>query len=262
MLGVILNEAKSIKEFKRDYVLSNDVKLVDMINLLVKFYYLKENQDKDKIYKCIMEDISQNLKDNFVYTKWNTIVKRNINKFYKLVKIHNINVQLFNINKIIITNNELQSIKSLEDVVLEKLAFIMLVYAKISRIQIQSKDHWINKSISTICKEAKVGLRGNDQMIALNKLFNEKYIAVSKTNNKTTIKVCFFDESEEINENDLIITDFDGVIHQYLIWKDEKWIRCQVCGKWIKPKGNSRVKYCKVCAKNKRLERQRNYMKN
>ncbi len=259
MLDVILMEEDVVKKFKKDYELPSELKWTEMVRLLVKYYILK-NKEKDEIYKCIMKDIQSSLKDKFIYTKWDSLVKKNINYFTKIVNMYKIEVKLFQIEQINITSNELNNIKRLNNIVLEKIAFILLVYAKISKIQMQSEDCWVNKSITTICKEAKVGLRGIEKARILNELYKIDYISINKVNTNTNIKVCFIDN--EFDEKGLMITDFNGVVYHYLNWKGENWIRCEgdYCSKWVKSKSN-RTKYCKTCWKEKQLEWQRESMR-
>lgn len=254
MLGVILNEKKIVEDFKNDYSLPQAISILDLIKLLIKYYY-SEGNDKDEIYKFIMDDLKNSLEDDFIYTKWNNMVKSNITRFIKLIRMYNINTELTNITEVKITNNELEKIKLLDDIVLEKIAFVLLVYAKITIQQNKNKDCWINQSCITICKEAKVGLRGVEQMRKMNELYIKKYIDMSKINTRTNIKVCFVDD--KTSGEGLIIDDFNGVVYRYLIWKGENWKRCQVCNKWIKIKGkkDNSKKYCKACAKQENIRK-------
>ncbi|MGU9539168.1 hypothetical protein ACQX0N_09330 [Clostridium tepidum] len=96
----------------------------------------------------------------------------------------------------------------------------------------------------------------------MNKLYKKGYITISNINTKTNIKLKFGDKENIESENDLIITDFDGVVYQYLIWRGEKWKRCEVCSKWIRIKSKKIPMYCSKCKKEKQLEWDRKYHKN
>ena len=74
------------------------------------------------------------------------------------------------------------------------------------------------------------------------------------------MKINYIDNDSEV---EMIINNFDGVIYQYLIWKGERWKRCELCNKWIKirNKKNTSQKYCGSCKKMKQLEWNNNYRK-
>ncbi|APR02535.1 TPA: hypothetical protein ACXDAY_002332 [Clostridium botulinum] len=263
MLDEILNETEILEEYKQNHLIPEKIKITDIIYLLTKDYCL-QNKERKEVYKLIMEDLKKTLGNKFIYTKWNKTVKGIVNRFYRDKSIYKFEVKMNDINEIRISQNELQTIRQLDNLVLEKIAFTMLVYAKISKIQMQreNNDYWVNKSCSVICREAKVGLRGDKQKRIMNELYKREYITTSNINTKINIKLNFGDKENVKNEDDLVITDFDGVVHQYLIWRGEKWKRCLVCDKWIRVKNKERTKYCNKCSKEKRLERQRKYMKN
>lgn len=248
MLDVILNESEVVNDFLKTYKIPKHIKPTHIIYLLAKKYYL-DGKQKEDIYMKILKDIKESYGDKYIYTKWNKIVKNTVNRFFREKSRYNLKIKMNDIKEIAVSENELNKISELNNSVLEKIAFVMLVYAKISKIQLQqdNKEYWVNKSCSTICKEAKVGLKGNKQKLIMNELYNKKYISMSDNNNKTNIKINYINEKEVKGENDLVITDFDGVVHQYLIWKGEKWKRCEECGKWIRQK-NNKIKYCDKCA--------------
>ncbi|EKS4345235.1 hypothetical protein QB607_003239 [Clostridium botulinum] len=260
MLDEILNETEILKQYETNHHIPEKIKITDIIYLLTKKYCLQDKEKKE-VYKLIMEDLKKTLSNKFIYTKWNKTVKGIVNRFYRDKSIYKTEVKMNDINKIRISQNELQSIRQLDNLVLEKIAFVMLVYAKISRIQMQqsNSDYWVNKSCSIICREAKVGLRGNEQKRIMNELYKKEYITTSNINTKTNIKLNFGNKENIENENDLIITDFDGVIYQYLIWRGEKWKRCEGegCEKWIRIK-NNKIKYCLSCAKKNKKEQTKN----
>lgn len=270
MLNIILSDTELLREFRSSNKFPKDIKLTDMINILIKDYYIKR-QDREEIYKNIMEDLKESLGEEFVYTKWNNTVKIMINVFFKFIKTNKIEtIKMHDISEIRISKNELDKIKELKDLVLEKLSFVLLVYAKINYLQNPKTyqkvkdgekkkkiDYWVNQSFNIIFKEAKVGLKGDEQKKKINKLYEKKYISMSKMNNKTSIKINYVDKESIKSEEDLVITDFDGVVYQYLLWKGEKWRRCEICGKWIRIKGikDNSKKYCSTCAKSEKIRK-------
>lgn len=253
ILGLILNETEVVNEFKNTYIMQ--VKPIIMISLLIKKYHLDECT-KDAIYINIMKDLEQSLKKDFIYTKWDTTIRRNIKSFYRNISIYKTKVRMINVESVDITVTELKKINTLNNLVLEKIAFVMLVYAKISNIQLQSKEGWINKSCSMICKEAHVNLRGIEQKRILHSLYELNYIKMRNNNSKINMKIDYIDKD---SNTELVISDFDGVVYQYLIWKGEKWKKCNECGKYFKPKSNS-AKYCVGCKKKKKARQNKENM--
>ena len=94
-------------------------------------------------------------------------------------------------------------------------------------------------------KEAKVTDKTRKTDI-FHTLYKEGAISTGNRIDRVSIKVNYaYEDSEEA----IVITDFDGCIHYWLMYKGEKWKRCEECGKWIKlPCANSNIKYCKPCA--------------
>jgi len=250
MLGVILNESEVVK----GYLENNEIDKNPMVSvgLLIKYYFLKD-MDDENIYTQIMTYLEGFFKEKFVFTKWDMPVRNSIKRFKQDVSRYKINVKMNDVGEIQITENELSVIGDLENLMLEKIAFIMLVYGKIANIQMDSTEGWINKSCSVICKEAKVSLRGIEQQRIFNELYKKQYIKMSNNNTKTNMKVNYFDEDSEVG---ISINNFEGVVYYYLIWKGENWKRCECCNKkWFKLKGvkDNSKKYCNGCAKEQNI---------
>jgi len=252
MTGLITNETYLLNKFKNDNIL--ECNTFTMISILIKKYYL-DGLDKDSIYKTIMDDLNIYFGNDFIYTNWDANLKKWIKRFYRNLYVYKAEVKLIDIESILITKKELEKISSLNNLILEKLAFILLVYAKVTNTQFQKTDGWVNKSSQVICKEAHVDLRGNDQRKIFYELNKLKFISNSTNNEKTSIKVEFVDCAED-SEIAFEINDFDEVIYLYLIFKGQQWIRCEKCNKWIVPK-NNKTKYCVKCAKEVKLENDR-----
>lgn len=244
MLGVTLNESEIIDNaLKGNY---DRDKIVIVINLLIKYYYKQGAEDKLILSEKILDFLKKYYK-NYKRAKWEATINKKVSKYLNLVKRKKINVQIIDIQQIGITKEELKVISSLDDIKLEKIAFIMLVYAKISTVIIETNEGWINTSYNMICKEAKVNLPNIEKLKLFNALYKEGYIQQQKKNNKTNIKVCYINNDSDI---EIVINDFEGVIYQYLMWKGERWKQCEECGKWIKiHKDSNKIKHCSKCAK-------------
>lgn len=245
MVGVILDEKKLVKDALEKGII--DKKPMITIGLLIKYYHI-EGMDKKQINNQIIDFMKKYYKD-FSINKWYKKINSAIDKFHKNANKYKSNSKLIEIESISITKGELENIEALENLKLEKIAFIMLVYAKISNIIMNNNEGWINKSCATICKEAKVSVKkGEKKEMLFNQLYNKQYILQRKNNSKTSIKVNYqYEDSDE----EIIIDNFDEVIYYYLIFKGGKYKKCEICGKYIKvrsSKDNSK-KYCNNCAR-------------
>ena len=80
-------------------------------------------------------------------------------------------------------------------------------------------------------------------------------VEYAKKVNNLNIRVMFVDEH---SRQKLLITDFRKLGYEWKLYKGEKYIRCSSCGILVKRKTNNQ-KYCKDCAYEKQLERNRDY---
>ena len=152
-----------------------------------------------------------------------------------------------------VTENELKTIESLRALKYEKLAFTLLVYAKIyNKIKNHDKN-WVNEQHKYIFSDAKLAVNVKDQGLMINKLKELGLVTPSTFNESVHINVNFVDEDSPVV---IEITDFRNFVYEYLKWKGENIIKCEECGMLIKPK-NNRQKYCASCWEDHR----RNYQK-
>ena len=243
MLGLILNESEIINDIIC-YDKLNE-KHFTCINLLIKYYYINNITDKLDIQERVIKDMER-CDVEFKRARWEEIIKKTINKFFKDRKKFGSEVEMVDIKNVNITKSELDKITMLKDKKFQKVAFILLVYAKITNIINKRSDGWINQSFTNIFKEAKVSVRGNSKQIMLHELSKMGYLTVCKNNNKTSLKVDYIDDNSETM---IELKDFDGVIHEYLKYIGEKWKKCVECNEWILQKGKTKpLKYCKDCA--------------
>ena len=242
MLNVVLNESEIIKRILEGEC--NQDNIIMTLNLLIKHYYLADIKNELELRERVLEYLKINY-INYKRAKWEDIVSKMIHGFLGITKRNKIDVKMIDIPRVGITKSELETIKKLDDIKLEKIAFIMLIYAKISNITRDNLEGWINKSCSIICKEAKVNLKGIEKDRIFNDLYVKKYIEQRKNNSKTNMKICYIDN---ISQLEIIIDDFTNVIYYYVLWENKDMIRCMNCGKPIKVTSNNR-KYCPKCWK-------------
>jgi hypothetical protein len=217
-------------------------------------------EDKNILKEQLLYFMKENYK-GYKRSRWEKTIDNIVSGFLRNIRKYGKVVELSNIESISITQNELNKIKEinkldLDDLSkknLEKICFIMLIYAKVSNEQLKSKESWINKSCSTILKEAKVYLIGDEKKRIFYQLYKFQYISQSNATEKTSMKINYIDVEEE---SDIVINidNFEGVIYYYLNWNGENWKRCEgkvngiKCNRYFKITINNK-KYCNHCSK-------------
>lgn len=303
MINIILNEEEAIEKIMNLKIKDKDTINIDennkgignIISLMIKDYYIKQekkfyenNDTKEFSIDCqeIKEYIFKMLEsrmNNFKRTNWETMVSNRVSRYKdnrnKKTQVSSeesyyYNKHLVKIDKIIITKNELEIISKIDDIKAEKIAFIMLIYAKIIS-EIQHRDnYWVYTPVTDIYTEAKVGGNSVSKLLVINKLYDKElkidfdeqtgeekiinYISRMHNGNITSTRVNFLEPTynKELKDDDigLVVEDFDSVIYYYLIWKGQKWKRCERCYKWIRQK-NNKMKYCSNCSKIENIEK-------
>ena len=247
MLGVTLNETEIIDGILNKKVFKGNI--YNAILLLIKHYHIGGNTDRIDVREKIISNLEECNDIEFKRVDWEDSISKSIDKLFRDIKIHKTNLKFVDIGKIAITVGEIDNINSLDNKKLRKLAFVLLVYAKISNIILDREDGWINQSYKNIFTEAKVSAKGDDKKLLLHDLYKIKYISQSYKNDSTSLKINYMDKESEVA---FYIEDFDFVIYSYLNYIGENWIKCERCGKYfVKNKSAKKTpKYCSVCAKN------------
>ena len=256
MLGLILNETEIVNNILegKEKLPSNSGKI---IRIIIKDMILK-NKNNEEIENIIINILEHTYGNNFNRAYWKKIIA-------SMVKdLKSKNIKMINIDNIKIYKEELEIIKSLEDLKTEKIAFTLLVYAKINNIVNKFSDGKINIPITNILKESLLRC-GNESKILMSILYKLKYIKQSNTCDNTSLKINYLNEQGELA---FIIDDLRD--YQPITWYLEyrlglKYKKCEKCGKRFEVKSNNKVK-CNECqkdeTKNKTKERVKKYRKN
>jgi hypothetical protein len=274
---MIFNELKYVEEMLKNGFLQT--KYLLELKLLAKYLNKVEGLTKNKIKIRLKEFCKEN------WTKYNEVKCLSIVQKATNYGINNSN-QLFTAEKINIYQSELDHIKSLQDIKLERLAFSFLVLSKVNRYRrnfyIKIKEDIQNKK--DINKEKKTGIKINRELSKINEKYyinsiseSLKYakVSIKKSiqsdyikilSDKKLIKLTMVGSIEvlfvEVSNNNIIfsIDLSDNFIYEYL-----KYIglykSCEKCNKPISPT-NNKNKYCKECAKEVKMELDRLRMKN
>lgn len=174
---------------------------------------------------------------------WGKTIESVIDKSKKYPLIHD--------KEILITQNELSKINSINNINKEKIVFVLLVIYKFYGY----KKFRINRE--EMFRLAQVKVNYNAKIKILKELTKNNFINIDD-NGRRSIS---FAEKEDIYI--IIINNFNDFILEYLKWKGESIKYCKVCGKPIKlviP--NSKAKYCNDCAKDIQFNQKKEWDKN
>ena len=163
---------------------------------------------------------------------------------------------------IYITENELQKIRNLNDLKLEKIAFTALVLSKVNKYKPKNKynsvDSYTIYNFKELFKYAKVKCKQNQKDEYL------KQLSKSGLFNYTVyggLKVNFVDE---VGQTAITLNNFNDFVLEYEKYIGGNVINCEKCGVPFYPTNNSQ-KYCNICKKDNwreyNAEKQKEYRK-
>jgi len=250
-MRLILNERQMLNKSLNEGYIDKD-KPSNTMRTLVKHYF-SIRMNKPQIIDSVDKFFAVNMK-NYNSVKWQKSIENMVNFIHRKKDF-----TLLNIERVEITENELDTIIKLNNIKFEKLAFALLVYAKIYN-QMNGKDeNWVNEEHKYIFSDAKVVVSIKEQGKMLYDIKKLGLISYSVMVDSTNIKVNFVDKDNPVV---LVISDFRNFVYNYLKWKGENIINCEECGILFYPKNNSH-KFCKICQKDNwrkyNAEKQREY---
>lgn len=271
----ILNEIAYAKELEKKGFIQK--KYGFELKILAKYYYAN-GIIGDKLKEKLIEFCKLHI------SKYNEI------KYMKMVKNackYGEDYNLFVVKPVKITLTEFEKIQKLNDLKIEKIAFVLLVLANINKqsyslyikdkikkiIKINAmkkkpqewerlkksfphvhKGYYVNNGINEIFKLAKVYLNKKEKNAIMKKLIDEEFISMTYS---CKYKLDYVFHQEE--ENAVIINNFDDFILEYDYLIGDNIGHCECCGKPFRIRSNKH-KYCSKCAK-KILQEQKNKWK-
>lgn len=147
------------------------------------------------------------------------------------------------IDKIDVTQKELDRINAVDGVQVKRLAFALLCLAKYWNASRGCANGWVNTKESEIMKIANVSATAKRRAAMFRKLKDEGMIEFSNKIDNTNVRVLFIDEGKAV----LHIYDFRNLGYQYLMYHGGNFIQCECCGITTKILSN-RQRYCPSCA--------------
>lgn len=241
-MKLILNEKQMLEDSLETGYIDKD-KPSNTMRVLVKHYF-SIGMNKPQIIDVVDKFFALNF-PSYNSVKWQKAIENMVNFIYRKKDF-----TLLDIRNVEITENELNTIIKLNNIKFEKLAFTLLVYAKIYNQMNSKEENWVNEEHKYIFSDAKVVINVKDQGKMLYDLKELGLVGFSSMITSTNIKVNYVDmDSPAI----LVISDFRNFVLEYLRWKGENICSCDECGLLFIP-SNNRQKYCKKCWKEIRRE--------
>ena len=195
--------------------------------------------DEDN-YKYTVEWMNQN-HGNFDESYYSNLVSDAIKRARK--------TPFYNIESIKITQSELNSISSLDNLRAEKVLFVLLCMAKQQRVISGFTNGLVRYSLTELCKLARISVPADDREYILYNIVQKGLISCPKKNDtKCLIVNCINDDDDVVLELDEV--DCQELAYVYLNWKNggKGYTRCQRCNKLIKQSKTRPRKYCEECA--------------
>lgn len=247
-MKIILDEKAKAEEILKDGIIYDNIYAT--MKLLIKYWYLNDGLRKKKITEN-MEAFLEKAYEGYNPAKWQDKIEKEINRYIRKKYPFN-NVKSINISK-----SELEYIRGLDNMILERLAFTMLVYCKIENSIKPDNKNWINADMKELFKDAMVIGNNTRKYGYIHKIKEYGGIYVSKAVDGNGIRIDFDDSDGEI---EIVITDFREFVLEYLKWRGEDVGSCEVCGCRIKMT-TSNNKYCKSCGEKIDREKAKSRMK-
>lgn len=233
---IIFDEKKYAEDLLKNGYKNKKRVCLDNVILVKYFKYLGYSEEE------IKNKLRELMKD-FKYLYNSNILEYEVKKAYSLGYKYDL---VF--DKVVnITQKEIDTINSIDDLELRKILFVLLVIWKF-----RDKQKFMISN-NNLKKLAKVKCKNSAFWDYLHKLHNLGYLKAFVYKCKPYYKLYI----EEGGNVVLSIKNYDDIISYYLsIIYPKEYTHCAICGIPIKKTSNRR-KYCSSCWKDKELERQR-----
>lgn len=208
--------------------------------ILVKYWHSLGLQEKE---------ITNNLRQFMI--EFQNLFNDNIIK-YKIDKAIEVGLKykLLTGVSVDILESEIEQIKSLEMIELQKMMFVFLLVWKF-----KGKPQRLRITNTDIMNLARVKVKNDVFWDYIYKITQTKMLSMVEYKNKSYYRINILEEGNVI----LHIEKFDNIIDNYLsLVEPEKYQNCEKCGDLIE-QVNNRQKYCKSCWKEVERELKRNW---
>lgn len=236
-MNIILNERAYIEEILSSLKKPDDISMKRVIKLLAIYNHhvlgLKNQKNADRIIEVLKA-----LDPEYSITKYSQI----IDQYVGIAKVKH----LVEIEYIPVTEAELEKIRELDSIGLEKFMFTALVYTKYHNLINPQNNNWVDTPLKILWQEGDIRVKNRDKFSMTHKLTVMGLINMS-SNSRVNFKVNIINNSSHVV---LKITDMRKLGLQYLSYKglkkDKNIKLCKGCGIHFRAKSPNQL-YCSNC---------------
>lgn len=207
------------------------------LSIIAKYYYHSLGYRKKKIEQCLTE-IAENSIISKKYTRsmWENYIEQIAKNAGKS--------NLCEVDGVWITSKELETIKQINDAVLERLAFTLLCIAKFNNIRNPNNTGWVNNSAKEIFNLARISCTVKERYMNLGSLGSLGLLEYPKRIENLSVRVTYIDPD---GEKVLFVSDFRELGYEYMNYCGGNFTRCCECGKLFRSRKNGSIRYCRNC---------------
>ena len=216
-------------------------------------YFIKNLTDKknyNEIVSFVTENSTTGLTDFDIYEF--------VNKAIKSAK----KTGLKQVDHIYITKSELDFISNLDDIKLEKIAFVLLALAKYHNEVSEDYDDRVYIKLSEVKKMARINMNRIDFEYFYANLYDKGVLGYN-TSPISTIQIVNFVSHNQDDEIAFELKEIDylELAYAYLSWKNggKGYARCTKCDRLMRQSKTKPRKYCEECAKEVITEQKRQW---
>lgn len=247
-MSIVLNE----NEWAENKLAERDLgkKPFETLTRIARYYI--DNGYKKEDTRTMLESFILQCDSSASIPKWTKSINMALNKALKNKAI--------DIPYVVITDNEINRINSLDGIQIRRLAFTLLCLAKYWDLAGGHSDHWVNTKDSEIMSMANINTSIKRQSLMYHSLMELGMIQFSKKVDNTNVRVNFYEDGKDA----MHIDDFRNLGNQYMMLSSKQYIKCSGCGLIVKKTNKvdtmykadySRQKFCPKCAANIRIRR-------
>lgn len=218
-------------------------------------YYIKNLTDK-KNYNEIINFITANSTVGITDLEIYDFVNKAINSAKK--------AGLKQVEHVYVTQSELDFISNLNDIKLEKIAFVLLALAKYHNEVSGEDNDAVYLKLSEIKKMARINMNRVDFEYFYANLY-DKGVLQRNTSPVSTVQIVDFvsHSEDDVVSFELKEVDYLELAYVYLSWKNDGkgYTRCTRCDRLMRQSKTKPRKYCEECAKEVLTEQKRTWAK-
>lgn len=221
---------------ERDIVHAVESNLMDFSNprkviWTLALYYVTIHHEDDKTAFESIKKYIEKYNSSFYYEQYIS----DMNKCIKKAKKYD----LKNIDKIIITKSEMNTIQSFKDIKKEKIVFVLIALAKYFNALYDQDSDCLFAKTSDIFKYARVVIPASERDYYLHFAYESGVLLpnFSIGSNMQLVGVVSHKEDDEVALT-LNEYDYQELAYTYLNFKNGGYKRCKTCGSWFKMKAS------------------------